>query len=132
MNVQSLKSLKFMKSNMFWLVFFVALFVLAGLIDHAQAAEATGSGGGSSLPWEGPIEKIRKSLAGPVAFGFALVGIVVMGAGLIFGGDINEFGRRMMYVVLVISILVFANGLLTGQLFSGAVVPQDLLLQDKP
>lgn len=108
--------------------------VLAGLLlawaffgmNPAHAADTTG-GGGASLPWEGPLATLRKSVSGPVAFGVALLGIIGCGATLIWGGEVSEFARRMVYVVLVVSILLFANTMLTGALFSGAMVPADAL-----
>lgn len=111
------------KSPSFWLV--VVIFALFfGVIDSAYAADAT-AGGGAGLPWEGPIQKISRSFSGPVAFGVALLGIIACGATLIWGGEVSEFIRRIIYVVLVVCVIVFANTLLTGTLFSGAVVPAD-------
>ena len=108
--------------------------VLAGLLiawaffgmNPAHAADSTG-GGGAGLPWEAPLATLRKSVSGPVAFAVALLGIIGCGATLIWGGEVSEFARRMVYVVLVVCILVFANTMLTGALFSGAMVPADAL-----
>ncbi|HAN9741188.1 TPA: conjugal transfer protein TrbC, partial [Escherichia coli] len=80
-------------------------------------------GGGAGLPWEGPIAKLVQSISGPVAFGIALLGIIACGATLIWGGEISEFTRRIIYVILVVCIIVFAKNLLTGTMFSGAVIP---------
>ncbi|MVD51961.1 conjugal transfer protein TrbC, partial [Proteus mirabilis] len=73
----------------------------------------------------GPLTKLKQSISGPVAFVIALLGIIACGATLIWGGEVSEFTRRIIYVVLVVCIIVFANTLLTGALFSGAVVPHD-------
>jgi len=100
----------------------VALFF--GAIDSAHAADAS-VGGGAGLPWEGPLDKLKQSISGPVAFVIALLGIIACGATLIWGGEVSEFTRRIIYVVLVVCIIVFANTLLTGALFSGAVIPVD-------
>ena len=59
-----------------------------------------------------------------------MLGLIATGATLIWGGEISEFVRRIIYVILVICIIVFANGLLTGALFSGAVVPPGGLALD--
>ncbi len=106
-------------------VFAVAL--LFGAIDMAHAADAT-AGGGAGLPWEGPLDKLKRSISGPVAFVIALLGIVACGATLIWGGEITEFTKRIIYVVLVVCLIVFANSLLTGALFSGAVLPVDVVM----
>nr|CDP79676.1 conjugal transfer protein TrbC [Bartonella schoenbuchensis] len=105
-------------------IIFLLFFILG---DVACAADAT-EGGGASLPWEGPLQKIMKSLSGPVAFVVSLLGIVVGGIVLIFGGEISEFVKKIIYLVLVISLIVFARSLLTGTLFSGAVVPENVVI----
>lgn len=110
---------------------FFALVVLTvclfGFIDLAHAADATG-GGGAGLPWESPLDKFKRSISGPVAFVIALCGIIACGATLIWGGEVSEFTKRMIYVILVVCIIVFANSLLTGALFSGAVLPNDAMI----
>lgn len=103
-------------------VMMIALFF--GVVDMAHAADAT-AGGGAGLPWESPLDKIKKSISGPVAFVIALLGIIACGATLIWGGEVSEFMKRIIYVVLVICLIVFANTMLTGVLFSGAVLPGD-------
>lgn len=66
-----------------------------------------GSGGG--LPWEGPLERIQESITGPVAGFIALAAVAVAGGMLIFGGELNDFARRLMYIVLVAGILLGAT-----------------------
>lgn len=108
-------------SPYFWMGV-VVLVILFAATNPANAADAT-EGGGAGLPWEAPLIKLKKSISGPVAFVIALLGIIACGATLIWGGEVSEFTRRIIYVVLVVCIIVFANTLLTGALFSGAVVP---------
>lgn len=110
-------------SPAFWIGFAVLALVFFSM-NPAHAADAS-AGGGAGLPWEGPLEKLKQSISGPVAFIIALLGIIACGATLIWGGEISEFTRRIIYVVIVVCIIVFANSLLTGALFSGAVVPND-------
>ena len=70
---------------------------------------AFASGGGGGLPWEAPLQQIQQSITGPVAMGIALIAVAVAGAMLIFGGEINDFARRLAYVVLVCGILLGAT-----------------------
>lgn len=112
---------------MFFLIMGVAFLLCLILKDVAYASDA-GAGGGASLPWEGPLKKLDKSISGPVAFIVSLLGLVAGGATLIFGGEISEFTKRILYLVLVISVIIFARNLLTGALFSGAVVPSNVLV----
>lgn len=75
------------------------------LVLVAMASPAfAGSGGG--LPWEAPLERIQESITGPVAGFIALAAVAIAGGMLIFGGELNDFARRLMYVVLVAGILL--------------------------
>ena len=73
------------------------------------AAEPALAGGGGGLPWEGPLQQIQQSITGPVAGFIALAAVAVAGGMLIFGGELNDFARRLMYVVLVAGILLGAT-----------------------
>ena len=96
--------------------------------SQVMASDAGSGGGGSGLPWEKPIEKIVASISGPVAFGISLLGLIGAGAGLIWGGEMSTFMKTLLYVVLVISLIVFAKNLIGGALFSGASLPADALM----
>jgi type IV secretory pathway VirB2 component (pilin) len=74
----------------------------------AAASPAVASSGGS-LPWEGPLEQIQESITGPVAGYIALAAVAIAGGMLIFGGELNDFARRLVYVVLVAGILLGAT-----------------------
>lgn len=88
--------------------------VLAGVMCLSISTKAfAGAGTGGGLPYETWLESIRNSATGPVAYAFGLVGIVVAGGILIFGGDLNGFFRSTLVVVLVMSLLVTANTVMT-------------------
>ncbi len=74
----------------------------------ASASPTLASSGGS-LPWEGPLEQIQESITGPVAGYIALAAVAIAGGMLIFGGELNDFARRLVYVVLVAGILLGAT-----------------------
>lgn len=78
------------------------------IIAIALGSPAFASSGGS-LPWEGPLEQIQQSITGPVAGYIALAAVAIAGGMLIFGGELNDFARRLMYVVLVAGILLGAT-----------------------
>jgi type IV secretion system protein VirB2 len=84
--------------------FALAFIALAVMVGPAFAA-----GGGGGLPWEGPLQQIQQSITGPVAGFIALAAVAVAGGMLIFGGELNDFARRLMYVVLVAGILLGAT-----------------------
>lgn len=81
------------------------------LITVAAIAASTPAfaGSGGSLPWEGPLEQIQESITGPVAGYIALAAVAIAGGMLIFGGELNDFARRLVYVVLVAGILLGAT-----------------------
>ena len=87
--------------------FFVLVAVVAAIPEQALAAGTTG------LPWEGPLDTLKNSLSGPVALAISIIAIVVTGASLIFGSEIDGFARKMIVIVLVIAIIVAANSFLT-------------------
>jgi type IV secretory pathway VirB2 component (pilin) len=97
---------------------FLALAIIV-LPDLALAATS----GGSGLPWETPLETLHDSITGPVAYTISLLGVVVAGAALVFGGEINDFVRRMIMLVLVISLIIFAANFLSTLFNTGAVIP---------
>jgi type IV secretory pathway VirB2 component (pilin) len=82
---------------------FSALSISLLMIEPALAS------GGGGLPWEGPLQQIQQSITGPVAGFIALAAVAVAGGMLIFGGELNDFARRLMYVVLVAGILLGAT-----------------------
>ena len=72
------------------------LFALLFSTDNAQAAV----GAGAALPYETWLVNLRNSVTGPVAFTLSIVGIVVAGGILIFGGELNAFFRTLIFRVL--------------------------------
>ena len=81
-------------------------------------------GAGGALPYESWLVNLRNSVTGPVAFTLSIVGIVVAGGILIFGGELNAFFRTLIFIVLMMALLVGANNIMTN-LFQGAVIPVD-------
>jgi type IV secretory pathway VirB2 component (pilin) len=75
-----------------------------GFTDSALA-----SSGGGGLPWETPLQQIQQSITGPVAGFIALAAVAIAGAMLIFGGELNDFARRLCYVALVGGVLLGAT-----------------------
>lgn len=82
---------------------------LLACVALSLAVQPALAGGGGGLPWEGPLQQIQQSITGPVAGFIALAAVAVAGGMLIFGGELNDFARRLMYVVLVAGILLGAT-----------------------
>jgi type IV secretory pathway VirB2 component (pilin) len=103
-----------------WLfLLLLALVLLAAF--HPGAAQASSSGGGS-LPWDTPLTTLKNDITGPVAFTISLLAMVGCGAALVFGGEIHEFVRRIIMLVLVVSFIVGVTNLASALGITGAVV----------
>jgi len=79
----------------------VALYVAIGLAAPAYA-------GGSSMPWEAPLQAILESIQGPVAKIVAVIIIIAAGLGLAFGDTSGGF-RRLIQIVFGLSIAFAAS-----------------------
>ncbi len=96
----------------------LALFALClACPGNAHAATSTG------MAWETPLAQIKDSIKGPVAFTISLLGLIGAGATLIWGGEINEFVRKLVFLVLIISLMAFATSIMSNLFgISGALV----------
>ena len=61
------------------------------------------------MPWESPLQQIQQSITGPVAGFIALAAVAIAGGMLIFGGELNDFARRLCYIALVGGVLLGAT-----------------------
>lgn len=101
------------KCTLFWATLCLTLCSKAALAADTQ---------GGTLPYESWLRSLQQSLTGPVAFSVALIGIITCGATLIFmGGEIGRFMRSLVYIILVMTMLVGANSLMTS-FFNGASI----------
>ena len=74
--------------------------------------------GGGGMPWDGPFTQIVNSITGPWAATVALLAICVCAAVLIFGGELNQFFRTLVFIILGVGLLIGAAQIL--QLFGAA------------
>lgn len=81
------------------LVVLVLVFLVMPVIAHAA---------GSGLPWEGPLQRILDSIAGPVAKVVGVIAIVVTGLGLAFGEG-GGLMRKILSIVFGLSIAFSAS-----------------------
>lgn len=73
------------------------LFAAGAAFVMAQPAWA--AGGGTAMPWEGPLTTIMNSLAGPVAKAIGVIAIVITGLGFAFaeGGSAMRKGIGIVF-----------------------------------
>lgn len=118
-------------SQSVWSLLLSTILVLAicSSTIYLQPAFGASTEVSTALPYESWLSDFQKSLTGPVAFAISLIGIVVSGISLILGGgEIRGFARTMVYIVLVMTLLIGANSLMSN-FFNGAAIP---LPEDKP
>nr|WP_294029162.1 TrbC/VirB2 family protein [Sphingopyxis sp.] len=72
------------------------------------ALSAPAQAGGSSMPWEAPLQSILESIEGPVAKIVAVIIIIVTGLSLAFGDTSGGF-RRLVQIVFGLSIAFAAS-----------------------
>lgn len=121
-----------MNTRKFWLVMFCLFLVGVGIqFFPADALASAAEGGG--LPYESWLTSLQKSVTGPVAFALSIIGIVVAGGALIFGGDLNGFFRSMIFLVLVMALIIGANNVMTSFFGKGAVIlPENQIAMEMP
>lgn len=83
---------------------------IAGL---AHAAEG-GGGGGGTLPWNTPLETLGNSLTGSLAKAIGVIAIAGAGGMLAFGGELSDFTKRILMVVLALAVMILAKGLMNN------------------
>jgi len=96
------------------------LFALLAIMVLSPELMAAGAGG--AMPWEGPLTIIVTSVTGPVAFSISVIGIVAAGAMLIFGGEIGQFLKTIVILVLIIALIVLAVPFLASAFGIGAAL----------
>ena len=102
--------------------FYACAGLLLAFILFAPHAAFASEGTGGSLPYESWLTNLRNSTTGPVAFSLSIVGIVVAGGVLIFGGDLNGFFRTLIFLVLVMAFLVGAQNIMSTFFGRGAEI----------
>ncbi|WP_174688536.1 TrbC/VirB2 family protein [Sphingopyxis witflariensis] len=80
----------------------------AAALTMAFALAAPAHAGGSSMPWEAPLQSILESIEGPVAKIVAVIIIIVTGLSLAFGDTSGGF-RRLVQIVFGLSIAFAAS-----------------------
>lgn len=84
----------------------IATAILASAVALTLSAPARA--GGSSMPWEAPLQSILESIEGPVAKIVAVIVIIVTGLTLAFGDSSGGF-RRLIQIVFGLSIAFAAS-----------------------
>jgi len=80
-----------------WRARYLVLGLFVALTFHGEAL--AGSTGGTSMPWETPLQIVQDSLAGPVAKAIGIIAIVITGLGFAFseGGSTLRKGIGIVF-----------------------------------
>lgn len=95
-------------------------FLVLGLLILAGSVTA----GGGAMPWDAGLTALTANISGPFAGFVALMAVVISGGVLIFGGELQAFGRTIFFVILVAGMILGAAqiiALVGGG--AGAVLP---------
>jgi type IV secretory pathway VirB2 component (pilin) len=66
-----------------------------------------------ALPWETPLQTLQTSLTGPVAKAIGVIALAISGGMLAFGGELNDFTKRILMVVMALSVMLLANNFMS-------------------
>ena len=79
---------------------------------------------GETMPWDTGLRTLTNALSGTTAMYVTMMGLFFIGAMLMFGGDLGNFGKSLMMVVIV-GTLLGGIGQVAGLLgfSSGALLP---------
>ena len=79
----------------------LAVVVLVAMLCSPIAAFASNN----DLPWNTALERLVNAFSGRTALLVSMIGIFFAGGMLIFGGDLGNFGKMVMMIVLVGSMM---------------------------
>ena len=85
--------------------FFVVLIGLVALFADIADAKRTFD---DKSPFSKPLTGIRAVFSGPIAYTVSILGIMICGAALIFGGELSEVVKKVFMLVLAVAISAFA------------------------
>ena len=124
-------SLRIERRTLHTMMAIAAVVLLAALFPDLAHASSGAADDQENLPFIGVMDKLSQALTGPFAFAISVIGIVIAGAILIFGGDMNGFVRSLVFLVLVIAIIMGSGSLIeyiSGKSATIASVGQPLVL----
>ena len=90
------------------------LFVRAGLpvFGVLMIAGNAFAGTGPDMPWDSGLDKLVKNLTGKTALAIGVLAMFAAAAALVFGGEMSEFTRRIILMILAVALMVSGASLL--------------------
>lgn len=81
---------------------------MTALALAALAHPAIAAGGGSSMPWETPLQTVADSITGPVAKAVGVIAIAITGLGVAFAEG-GSWVRRGLGIIFGLAIAFTAS-----------------------
>jgi type IV secretion system protein TrbC len=72
--------------------------------------EAAFAAGGD--PWASSLTGLTKMLSSTVARGIGTIALFAAGGMLVFGGELNEFTKKILMVVLAVAVMMLGGGMI--------------------
>lgn len=96
----------------------------AALLIAAMLAAGTAFAGSSNgLAFVDTLTKFSETMSGPFAKAVGLLGLIAIGAVMVFGGELSDFVKRLVYVVGAIAIMIGGSSILNFVGGGGLEVP---------
>lgn len=92
------------------------LFVL--LVPDVAFAAA----GGGTMPWDRGLTTLVQDLTGTLAYSLTVLGLLAVGAMLVFAHDLNRFMQGIIFIILAGSLMVAGATILSALGLAGAVI----------
>ncbi len=89
-------------------LYFLSLLFIIGIIFFQPAL----AGIGPSMPWDNGLDKLVKNLTGKTALAIGVLAMFSAASALVFGGEMSEFTRRMLLLVLLVAVMVSSTSLM--------------------
>ena len=89
----------------FWLFECRAVILTAVVLVALLCTPITALASQNDLPWNTALDKLVNAFLGKTALLVSMIGIFFAGGMLIFGGDLGNFGKMVMMIVLVGSMM---------------------------
>ncbi len=89
-------------------LYFLSLVLITCIILIQPAFAGTGP----SMPWDNGLDKLVKNLTGKTALAIGVLAMFSAASALVFGGEMSEFTRRMLLLVLLVAVMVSSTSLM--------------------
>jgi type IV secretion system protein VirB2 len=95
-------------------IFGMMLFGLMSSVSAFASTNVNNATENNIQELSGPIAAIQSTIQGPIAMSIGVVALAAAGAMLVFGGEISDFVKRLVYVGAAVALTVSAASILTS------------------